>query len=198
MRPQTVSTEEILKVAREVFLERGTSVSVQVIADRVGISQPALFKRFGNKEKLLQSAFKNSPTPEWLKMVEAGVTDEPIEDQLFRITRALVDFFEMLHPIIRMMKSSGISHFDMLKTGKEPVPNKSIRLLSNWFEECNSKGLIPKTDYRMAASALIGIIHIEVFSSFLKNKNSSKLDIDDTYIKNSVSFVLRSVMGGKK
>ena len=56
MRPKKVSDEYILQTVRRCLVEQGGSVSTQFIADQVGVSQATLFKRFGSKSNLLQSA----------------------------------------------------------------------------------------------------------------------------------------------
>ncbi len=56
-RPRTVSDEVILEAARSVFLEHGPSASTQAIADRLSLSQAALFKRFGTKHVLRDASF---------------------------------------------------------------------------------------------------------------------------------------------
>ena len=45
-RPQTISNEDMLAAAREVFLKHGVFGSTKEIAQRAGISEAALFKRF--------------------------------------------------------------------------------------------------------------------------------------------------------
>ncbi len=51
----------MLAVAREVFLERGPTVSTTEIAKRVGLSQPTLFQRFGDKSSLFLKAVTPRP-----------------------------------------------------------------------------------------------------------------------------------------
>ena len=53
VRPRLFSDAEILQVARRCFLEHGPAVSTTVIASEVGLSQAALFKRFGTKQNLM-------------------------------------------------------------------------------------------------------------------------------------------------
>ena len=55
-RPRTVSDDVILEAARAVFLEQGPGASTQSIADRLSVSQAALFKRFGTKRDLMIAA----------------------------------------------------------------------------------------------------------------------------------------------
>ena len=56
MRPKTISDEDILRIAMECVLEEGPSVSTTTIAERIGVSQATLFKRFGSKVELLRRA----------------------------------------------------------------------------------------------------------------------------------------------
>ena len=60
-RPKTISDVDVLAAAREVFLNRGPNVSTVEIAKRVGLSQPALFQRFGDKASLFLKAMTPRP-----------------------------------------------------------------------------------------------------------------------------------------
>ena len=56
VRPRQFTDEQILASARKSLLEHGPGVSTAKIAKAVGMSQAALFKRFGSKEDLLIAA----------------------------------------------------------------------------------------------------------------------------------------------
>ena len=60
-RTKTVSDDEVLAAARAVFLERGAQAPTTLIAERVGLSQPTLFQRFGDKASLLAAALAAEP-----------------------------------------------------------------------------------------------------------------------------------------
>ena len=95
-RPRQISDEEILEGACACFLEHGPGVSTQVIADRLGISQPALFKRFNTKEELMISALlppMNLPALQWLKKPPA-IGD--FHSQLEELTHVLWASFSSL------------------------------------------------------------------------------------------------------
>ncbi|MEZ6127616.1 MAG: TetR/AcrR family transcriptional regulator [Planctomycetaceae bacterium] len=55
-RPRTISDDQILQTARDCFLEHGPSVATDVIAERLGVSSQALFKRFHSKHELMLAA----------------------------------------------------------------------------------------------------------------------------------------------
>ncbi len=60
-RPKLLPDEDVISLAREVILSKGTGVSTVEIAAHVGLSQPTLFQRFGDKETLLRLALTPDP-----------------------------------------------------------------------------------------------------------------------------------------
>jgi AcrR family transcriptional regulator len=55
-RTKTISDEEVLERAREVFVEQGFRASTKAIAKHVGVSEGVLFQRFSTKEELFFAA----------------------------------------------------------------------------------------------------------------------------------------------
>ena len=53
MRPRSFTDDELLDTARRVFLEHGAGASTEQIAQQLGVSQAALFKRIGTKQELM-------------------------------------------------------------------------------------------------------------------------------------------------
>ncbi|UGQ11034.1 TetR/AcrR family transcriptional regulator [Yinghuangia sp. ASG 101] len=51
--------QKILEAAYEVFEERGEGLSMQQVADRVGVTQPALNYYFGNRDELLLAVLEH-------------------------------------------------------------------------------------------------------------------------------------------
>ena len=86
MRPRKVSDQEVFDVVRKCLIEHGGSVSTQYIADCIGVSQATLFKRFGSKNNLLQTALlvlaQTKKAKDVFEILDKGPTDEPIQNQL--------------------------------------------------------------------------------------------------------------------
>jgi len=55
-RTKTISDEEILDRAREIFIQQGFQASTKTIAKHVGVSEGVLFQRFSTKEELFFAA----------------------------------------------------------------------------------------------------------------------------------------------
>ena len=64
-RPRQVSDEDILTAAKEILLEHGAKASTTAIAKAVGLSQAALFKRFGTKLDLVKAALAPKTPRQW-------------------------------------------------------------------------------------------------------------------------------------
>lgn len=60
-RHKTVSDDEILVAARAAFDAQGHAASTRDIADSAGLSQAALFQRFGDKSRLFVAAMSPEP-----------------------------------------------------------------------------------------------------------------------------------------
>jgi AcrR family transcriptional regulator len=55
-RHKTISDDEVLRVARDVFRTRGHTASTREIAEVAGISEAVLYQRFGSKDDLFFAA----------------------------------------------------------------------------------------------------------------------------------------------
>jgi AcrR family transcriptional regulator len=55
-RHKTISDEEVLRIARRIFLERGHTATTREIAEAAGISEAVLYQRFASKDELFFAA----------------------------------------------------------------------------------------------------------------------------------------------
>src|SRR5438270_2393813 len=55
-RYKTISDDEVLRVARDVFREQGHTASTRAVAEAAGISEAVLYQRFGSKDDLFFAA----------------------------------------------------------------------------------------------------------------------------------------------
>ena len=144
MRPKKVSDEDILQVVRRCMIEQGGSVSTQYIADQVGISQATLFKRFGSKTNLLQTAIllpsKTSKARDMMKVLAKGPTDEPVREQLEQLCLRLLKFFDDVLPSFASLHASGLTFTEPLPDNAPPV--QARKFLTNWISRLQEQGRI--------------------------------------------------------
>jgi len=126
------------------MISEGGSVSTQYIADQLGVSQATLFKRFGSKSKLLQSAIllpsKTSKAKEMLDILQQGPTEEPVRIQLQRLCMRMLRFFDDVLPCFASLHAAGLRFEGALPENAPPILARQY--LTTWVETLQQQGRI--------------------------------------------------------
>lgn len=141
-RPRLISDEQILDATREAVNSSGPGVSLEVIASKLGVSQPALLKRFGSRNKLMVAALRPSMNPAYRAKLEAGPDERPLNEQLFEVFGWLSDWYEENAPRIAALRESGIPMCDVFSRDEEPPPLRVTRVVGEWLDRCKRLGLV--------------------------------------------------------
>ena len=154
-RPRERSDTEILAVTRECIRELGPGVSTVEIARRLGWSQSALFRRFGNKTELFRAAILPPSGPAWIARVEQGPDDRPLREQLRELLEELELFYAELFP-------HALSVHALLRDENQPPrarqPALARKGLTRWFVEAQERGLVQLDDPEVTAVLFIGCV----------------------------------------
>jgi len=156
-RPRSVSNEEIIHAARLCFLEHGSQCSTTLIAAAVGLSQAAIFKRFGTKEALIKAALRPPDVTFFKEMFGEGPDDGPVEEQILGIILRFQKHLARVMPMIATLTAGKVRHKGMPK-----VPLLLQAHLSEWFRAGVDQGRMAGSP-EMAASALMGAVQMHVF-----------------------------------
>ncbi len=162
-RPRLLTDDEILAATQSCLFEYGPSVSTTMIAERAGISQAALFKRFGTKERLIISALRQpmqrNPIVDRLEM---GPQAGPIRAQLIELGVAMIGVMRRVVPCLAMLHSAGLSLPD--EDGHETRPSVRVRvLLAEWLQQAIDAGRIQSVDPQIMAVGYLGMLHSRPF-----------------------------------
>lgn len=183
-RPRQMADEELLAFAREVFLEHGPGASTNLIAERCGMSQATLYKRFGDKKTLLIRALLPG-IPPFLDLVERGPTDAPLAEQLEEIGRAHLRWFGSIVPCIAALSASGLDPKALVSTHYEvPPPLLMFRAMTQWF--ARAEGLRGKP--HQLAMQFLGGLHLPMFMQHVAGNNA--LIDPETYVHDYVDIFL--------
>lgn len=178
-RPRTVSDDAILAAARSVFLEQGPSASTSVIAERVGLSQAGLFKRFSTKADLMVAALAPPPIPPFTRAVEEGPDPvRPIQPQLREIARGIAQFFKEMVPCLMVLSASGIAPQQLLTRFDVPPPLVAKVAMVGWFERAMADGRMRRGDADPLVSALMGALHMRSFLCHISDNPMSGSELD--------------------
>lgn len=160
MRPRSFSDEELLEVARKMFLDSGPGVSTTRIAEALGVSQAALFKRFSTKKQLMFRALMPNGEPSWITRIAEGPDDRPVPEQLRELVSEMDLFFSLMMPALSCIRAAGLGPEEMLRScpGELP-PVLAHRALTGFFATLHEQGRANVPYPKAAATALFGAIH---------------------------------------
>ncbi len=171
-RPRQVTDEQILAAMRTAVLARGPSVPLDQVASSLGVTAPALLKRFGSRQNLLVEALRPPEHPDWMKLLAKGPTEERFEVQLHRLLARLSDFLAEVVPCMSALRESGVAPETFFTKVRGHLPGVSA--LQRWLDAARDKGLIKATETDSAAYALLGAIQTRaLFSHFVKQEFSA-------------------------
>lgn len=161
-RPPVISTERLLEVAREVFLELGIRATTLEVASRAGIAEGTIFTRFKSKADLFRAAMQFDPD-EALAFVErlpslAGQPD---------LRRTLADFAEeflrigrVAVPVMMMSWSNPESQPCGEHIGERSARHKRVvGAITSFFEAEMSIGRVRVQSPEVLARMLLGSLH---------------------------------------
>ena len=156
MRPRSVSDEEILEAARACLLAHGPAVAVAAIGARVGISGPAVLKRFGTKENLVTRALVSDAPPDFSHGPEPGPLRAQIVAILLHVERLLLQ----AAPRLATLRAGGVKASQWLES---PHPRKARSSLLGWLEKARKTHGLTHTDLEAAADLLISLVEARGF-----------------------------------
>lgn len=183
MRPRQFTDEDILDATQACILELGPSVSTTVIADRVGMSQAAIFKRFGTKEKLVLAALcrpmERHPISQ---LLGEGPTEEPIRDQMINMGEAILAVMRHVVPCMAMLHAAGINPAEHLRHEDSP-PIKGRKMLTQWFRLAIEQGRVRTFNPHVMAVAFIGMLKARPFREIILADTALKCSDRDYVIQ---------------
>ncbi len=154
-RPRTISDEQILEATRAEVRRHGPSVSLELIAGRLHVSQPALLKRFKTRNKLFAAALKPPETPPFLARLEAGPDARPMALQLTEVLTEMASFFDQMAPLISALRESGIPSHELHH--KKPHL-AALHALAGWLSRATRRGQLEVADPEAAALAVLASV----------------------------------------
>src|SRR6516164_6210029 len=102
-RHKTISDDDVLDVARQLFRERGHTATTREVAEAAGISEAVLYQRFGSKDDLFFAAMH----PRGPDIEELLGPKDPPEDAHAYLRAVVVRigqyFAEVLPLVVRVM-----------------------------------------------------------------------------------------------
>lgn len=189
-RNPKITNDEILEAARQVFLDQGSGASTADIADRAGISEASIFKRFATKQDLFMAAIGITKTPTWVKKLESGTPKPEFKAELIEICGEILAFYQDVFPRIIMM----MSPMKLLLMSKQfiPPPIRDSHLLAGFLQRAIDLGYLRPCDARTVAQLLVGAINNYAMTQTFKKSPKSSAFVQSEQLE-PVEFVRSTI-----
>ncbi|MCU0569157.1 MAG: TetR/AcrR family transcriptional regulator [Oculatellaceae cyanobacterium Prado106] len=154
-RPPKISNEAILEIARQVFLEQGMGASTLEIAERAGISEASIFKRFNTKQALFMAAIGITETPAWVKTIAQRQPSANLKAELTEICTQMLAFYQEVLPRIMMIMTPNQLRLPPIPIDVPP-PVRDSRLLAAFLHRAIQAGHLRPVNAPTIAAMLVG------------------------------------------
>jgi AcrR family transcriptional regulator len=154
-RPRSISDEDLLAIAREVFIRDGAGGSTRLIAERAGLSEAGLFKRFSRKADLFLAAMTPSPVDAAAIIGLAAAAPDP-RAGLLAITEGALAYFRQVLPMILPLISNPLVGLDGVRAAFGDNPAEQLTAATaGYLAEQTRAGAVQCADPWAAAALLI-------------------------------------------
>jgi AcrR family transcriptional regulator len=172
-----ISSERLLEVAREVFLELGFRATTAEVAKRAGVAEGTIFHRFNSKEQLFRSAMNFDPE-EVLAFVESlpsRAGRAPIRHTLIEFAEQFMRFGRVALPVMMMSWSNP----DAELCGARGARYKRVlQAVSGYFQAEMRGGRLRAANPEVPARMLLGSLH-QFCMSELFSRDASGLSLTE-------------------
>lgn len=160
MRPRSVSDDQILAAARACLFARGPSATIDEIARQVGVSGPAILKRFGSKERLVMQALVSEELPD----LSQGPQPGPLRSQLVAVLLQLERLVQEAVPKLATLRAGGVKASERIA---QAPPRLARQHLRSWLERARRSHGLAHADPAAAADMLVSVVEARGFLSWI-------------------------------
>jgi AcrR family transcriptional regulator len=207
-RPSTITNEQILEAAREVFLERGFRATTAQVAKRARVAEGSLFNRFATKHELfftaMQPAFQDPP---FLRAIEGRVGHGDVRENMVDLGTQLLEFLRRILPLVMMSWSNRRGELPPHLASSDPPPVRALRRTTEYLRGEMKRGRLRRQDPEVLARALFGGVQNYVFHELIRKgrHGGKKAKAPQAYVRDLVALlwagaapVRRKAEGGKR
>lgn len=168
-RRKKIEDADLLATAREVFTERGFVGAAKEIAAKAGLSEAALFQRYGTRDKLFFAAMMPpSFAAEELVKRAAAEAHEPRAALGIIAVRSLVYFREVIGIALVLLSHPDFKLQQIARAHGGANPGaRLIGAMANWFAEEARAGRIHCPDPQASADLIVAALHSVVLFEHL-------------------------------
>jgi AcrR family transcriptional regulator len=157
-RNKTITDEEILAVARTLFLKKGVNASTRDIAKQAGISEAVIYQRFGTKEDFFFTAMKLPEARlDAIFCIQTG--EGNVVENLECLSLRIVNYFREVMPVfLTLISHPSFSMQTFIKRHNIPAMQLSEKL-TDYLTEESKLGRVHEGNIAIAIDVLLSYLH---------------------------------------
>jgi len=154
-RRKRIEDDELLAIARDVFVADGFGASTREIARRAEVSEAILFQRFRTKPELFFAAMV-PPAPDIEAILAAPQAEIGPSVQLEEIAVRMLEYFREMTPVLLpLIAHPGFDYEEFTRRNPEAPLNRLVEALLRWLGEREGAGASEKRSADIAAMTLV-------------------------------------------
>lgn len=158
-RPRTIDEADILRTAREVFLEQGARGSTREIARRLGVSEATLFKRHATKAGLFLAAM-TPPLPDTAALLKRARARKDARRALHVVGMFTLDYFRSAIPqMLPLITHPGVGIERLLRAFGESPATSFHLAVAEFLAERRAAGELATPEPLAAAGLIVSAMH---------------------------------------
>ncbi|HDP99905.1 MAG TPA: TetR/AcrR family transcriptional regulator [bacterium] len=156
--------EQIITEAIQIIHETGfSSLSIRELASRVGISEPAIYRHFKNKDDIIMGILNKMQ--EFGELIQQKLIS--VEGELEKIRQLFLlqlAYFEENQAMTTIMLSEEVFHLnEKLKHKLALITNSRYRMLMDLIKSAQAKKIIIDEDADNLALIIMGTVRVIIF-----------------------------------
>lgn len=195
-RPATIRDATIIEAARAVFLARGIRATTAEVAERAGVSEGSIFKRFRSKIELFEAAM-GSPDedPDYIRRLPSRVGRGDMRASLGELGRDIEAHLRTVIPLVMMSWSNpGPDGTPARLSSPHPAPLRILEALVDYFRAEMEEGRMRRLDPEVVARAFVGAIHhFVLFDVLFRGQRSEPSLASEEYLGSLVDLAWRGI-----
>lgn len=183
---------QIINEAIQIIHENGfPALSIRELAGRVGISEPAIYRHFENKDEIIMGILdKMQEFGQQIQQQLQGVDGEL--EKIRQLILLQLAYFEKNQPMTTIMLSEEVFHLnEKFKHKLALITNSRYRMLKNLIKSAQVKKIIVDEDANHLTSIIMGAIRMIIFQWKLQDYQFSLVQRGNSVIETLISMMAK-------
>lgn len=194
-RPPIISSEQLLEIAREVFLERGIRATTAEVAARAGIAEGTIFHRFGSKDALFRAAMRFDPeqVPKFVELMTERTASADIRTRLVDFASQMLQVGRIAVPVMMMSWSNPAGDYSLEKMlGRAEGYRRALMAVSRFFETEIRAGRLAAKNPELLARIFMGSLHHYCMTELMLGEEANRHLSPPIFAEGLADVVLRA------